>query len=146
MRRIGSPRVVLWVLIAAMLVYVAYVYKSGETNPPSTPPAVSQAMVISDFRDMKNIQVPMDAELGGHFYATELLFPAEFNGRVGDVFYVRMEDGHILATISYRIEEVTGDIPAKATYTPLKDYGEGYVPGGDYTVKSIEDQSIEAEG
>ncbi|MGI6550130.1 MAG: hypothetical protein ACOX4Q_08890 [Syntrophomonadales bacterium] len=145
MKKIGNPRLVLWILIAALLVYVGYIYKTGENQPGLTTPTVSQATVINDFREMKNIQVPTEAELGGHFFATELLFPAEFEGRVGDVFYVRMEDGHILATISYRVEEVTDEVPAKATYTPLKDHGPDYVPEGDYTTRSIEEQLVEAE-
>jgi len=148
LKKIGNPRIVLWVLIVALLVYVAYIYKAGENNDPSTPqntPAVSQATVISDFRELKDIEVPTEAELGGQFYATELLFPEEFKGEVGDVFYVRMEDGHILATISYRIEELSKDVPAKASYTPLKDHGAGYAPEGKYTVKSIAEQELEAE-
>lgn len=135
----------LWVLIVALLVYVVYIYKSADNpSPPKNSPAVSQATVISDFRELKDIQVPMEAQLGGHFYATELLFPVEFKGKVGDVFYVRMEDGHILATISYRIEELTKDVPTKASYTPLKDHGPGYAPDGEYTVKSIEEQELQS--
>ena len=130
MKRIGNPRVVLWVLIAALLVYVGYIYKSADNSlPPKTSPVVSQATVISDFRELKDIQVPMEAELGGHFYATE---------------YVRIEDGHILATISYRIEELTEDVPTKASYTPLEDHGPSYAPDGEYTVKSIEEQEFQA--
>lgn len=146
LRRKGNPRLVLWVLIVALLVYVAYLYKAEEDNPPSNPPTVSQTTIINDFREMKNIQVPTEAELGGHFYATELLFPAEFKGQVGDVFYVRMEDGHILATISYSIEELTEDTPTQATYTPLKDLGPDFVPDGEYTTRRMVEQSIEGQG
>lgn len=143
MKKLGNPRVVLWILIVALLTYVTYVYKTADNTPPPSPPTVSQATIISDFREMKNIQVPMEPELGGQFYATELLFPVEFRGQVDDVFYVRMEDGHILATVSYRIDELTEEVPTEASYTPLKDHGPGYEPTGEYTVKGLEDQQIE---
>lgn len=143
--RTRNPRVLLWILIVALLAYVAYLYKAeGDKNAshPPDPPTVSQSTIISDFRELKGIQVPTEAELGGQFYATELLFPEEFKGEVGDVFYVRMEDGHILTTVSYRIEELSEDVPARATYTPLEDLGAQFVPDGDYTVKNITGQKI----
>ncbi|NLW43860.1 MAG: hypothetical protein GXY92_01600 [Syntrophomonadaceae bacterium] len=145
MSRAGNPRVLLWVLVLALVAYVAYLYiAQGDNNAslPQKPPAVSQATIISDFRELKDIQVPTEAELGGQFYATELLFPEGFKGEAGDVFYVRMEDGHILTTISYRIEEVTKDVPARATYIPLEDLGPQFEPEGEYTVKNITQQEI----
>lgn len=144
-----NPRVMLWILILALLAYVAYLYiTQGDKNasPPQNPPKVSQATVISDFRELKNIQVPTEAELGGQFYATEVLFPEEFKGEAGDVFYVRMEDGHVMTTISYRIEEVTEDVPARATYAPLEDLGARFEPEGEYTVKSLTAQEIAPNG
>jgi len=135
--KVESPRQVLWILIALMLGYAVYLFKTGDTSSPPVEASISQATVVSDFREMKDIKVPIKPELGGQFYATELLFPDNFKGQVGDVFYARLEDGHILTTVSYRIEKLTSDVPPRAVYTPLKDYGPGYVPEGSYTRQTI---------
>ncbi len=143
MKKLGSSRLILWILIVMMLAYAVYVYKSAEnTKSPSTP-AVSQATVMSDFLEMKNIEVPLNPVLGGQFFTTELLFPAEFKGQVGDVFYARMEDGHVLATVSYRIDKLTEGVPNTASYVSVKVYGPDYEPAGDYTTKDLYDQEIE---
>ena len=51
MSRTRNPRVLLWILIVALLAYVAYLYKAeGDKRFTSAgPPTVSQS-IISDFR------------------------------------------------------------------------------------------------
>ena len=59
------------------------------------------------------------------------------------MFYARMEDGHVLATVSYRIDKLTEGVPNTASYVSVKVYGPDYEPAGDYTTKDLYDQEIE---
>jgi len=136
LKKRGSPRLVLWIMILILLIGVAYVYFTSDNELEQPPKSVSQISIMNDFRTM-DIDAPSEPVLGGKFFATEILFPADFKGQVGEEFYVRMEDGHVAITATYRIEELTDDTPAQATYEPLQEYDADYDPEGDYTTKSL---------
>lgn len=134
-----NPRVVTWILTFLALAAVAWVYYTGEDSKPvKTEVVISKAAVETDFIEMKDIAVPIKPTLGGKFMTDELLFPATFKGKAGSVFYARMEDGHVLITVQYRVQKVAAGPPVEAVYEPIKTLDADYKPTGNYEVRQIE--------
>ncbi len=144
MERRRNPRVCLWIFIAALLCGVFYLYNQQQTVVEEIPPAVSQAAVMSDFMSMEEIEIPVEPALGGNFYTTELLFSSAFKGEAGEIFYARMEDGHIGITVGYRISSISESVPPVAVYEPIGDYYPNYDPGVDFVARSLTQNSVDS--
>lgn len=138
MKKKAHPRLVLWSLIAALLVVVIWVGINGERKGTGPELSASEDKVLSDFREMHTIEVPVDPVLGGRFYAVELLFPKNYSGRQGDILWARVEDGHIGATVEYRIQSLEAGPPLKINYQPIKVYAPDYKPDTDFDIRPLD--------
>lgn len=142
-----NPRVISWTMTLLVLAVVVFVYYSDNPQKPvQTPVTISEAAIKIDFIEMKNIKVPIEPTLGGQFMTDELLFPAGFKGEVGSNFYARLEDGHVLTTVQYRIKSLTAGPPVEAVYEPVKNLAADFTPAGEYEVRSIERYSLKGQG
>ncbi len=133
-----NPRVVTWTLTILALAVVVMVYQTGNSEPVQPDVVISKTAVKADFIEMKDVPVPIKPTLGGSFMTDELLFPASFNGKTGSIFYARVEDGHVLITVEYRIKKLSAGHPVVAVYESVKTLDADYEPAGDYEVQQIE--------
>lgn len=96
-------RTVVYLLVFAFMAYFLYNYNQVEAIV--APPSITQQQIFSDFADLTDNDIPA-ASLGGQFFTTEIFFPDDFVGDAGNEFYVSMEDGHVLYTQRYIIQEI----------------------------------------
>ena len=117
---------VLALVIAALLIYNYNL--EDKQSPQLTPPevTVSKESILNDFVDLTDKNTP-EPVLGGTFYPTYGYFPADFQGKEGDMFYISMEDGHIGYTQKYSIQAIDKTQGNKTTYE-LIDKWEDYRP------------------
>lgn len=116
-------RSVIYFLLFALIAFLFY--QSETANHAKLPPVISKEEILTDFQDLEDNDIP-EGKLGGNFYVTHLYFPAGFQGQKGDVFYVSLEDGHIVITQYYIIQKEQ-DESEKLIYR-VKDTWENFQP------------------
>ncbi|MGE5416258.1 MAG: hypothetical protein ACM3UZ_05765 [Acidobacteriota bacterium] len=138
-----NPRVILWLIILVTIATVYYMPTGQVKNKtPQQKPAVDKQLIRTDFLDLKGKPVPVKPVLGGRFQAEEILFPRDFKGEPGSVFYVEMEDGHIAATIKYKIERINTGPPLKVEYKVLQSYEPGQIDPRQFDAVPVGNQQI----
>lgn len=142
-----NPRVFLWLIILVTLAAVFYLpNKQVKIKPAPQKPTVTKDFIRTDFLDLSRMPVPVKPVLGGHFQANEILFPRDFKGEQGNIFYVEMEDGHIAATVKYEISTINNKMPPQVQYKALQSYEPGQIDPRQFDAVPIVRQQIESTG
>jgi len=117
------------IYLLAFLLVGFIVFKYGQGNEITPAPSISKQDVLKDFADLKDNQDIPDGTLGGSYYTTAVFFPDDYVGDRGDEFYVSMEDGHVMLTQKYTIQEIgaTKEKSGKLLYK-VKDNWENFRP------------------
>lgn len=138
-----NPRLILWGMILVIIAAV-YLLPTGQAKIKPARPQLSadKQLIRSDFLDLKNKPVPVKPVLGGRFQAAEILFPRDFTGKPGSVFIVEMEDGHIAATVKYKIERIEAGPPLKVRYKALQTFEPGQIDPRQYDAVQVGNQQI----
>ncbi|MGE5397464.1 MAG: hypothetical protein ACM3MK_08030 [Chitinophagales bacterium] len=139
-----NPRIILWIIVAGTILAM-FLLKNQPEEPklePVSNPVVSRETVISDFRDLKDIDVPVKPSLGGSFITTKIWFPQGFKGRYEDEFYVRLEDGHNQSVVKYRLDKPSAEVSSSNQYSPLGTEDARFNPPANCDTWSLEPSTL----
>lgn len=101
--------------LALVLVLAVVLYAWTARPGPAAPGAgLTQEEILADLANLEDNSLPVQPVLGGRLYATGVMFPLDFAGRVGDQFWVVIEDGHVLFTLRCQVVEPAGTRPGFA--------------------------------
>lgn len=97
------------------------------------PAPIAKEVIFNDFKDISDNETPQ-AVLGGTFYLNRLYLPSSYSGTDGEVFYVSMEDGHIVVLQKYQIGVQTD---GSLKYQVVETRDDIDKPSGDFEAYSL---------
>ncbi|CFX53308.1 Uncharacterized [Syntrophomonas zehnderi OL-4] len=122
-----KTRNVIYLITFAIIAFLIFKYGGGEDTPPLA--SISKQDVLEDFADLQDNPGIPSGTLGGTYYTTEVFFPDDYTGDLGNEFYVAMEDGHSILTQKYVIYKTTAQTDqSESLQYKLKDSWEDFKP------------------
>lgn len=119
----------IYLVAFGIIAFLIFKHGTGDDITPAPLPSISKQAVLEDFADLKDNPSIPSGSLGGTYYTTEVFFPDDYTGDIGDEFYVCMEDGHKLLTQKYVIYKTTAQQGQdESLQYKLKDSWEDFKP------------------
>ncbi len=77
---------------------------TGDETLSKTPVPIDRQAIFDDFKDLSDNDIPAGV-LGGTFFPGRLYLPEGYKGQAEDIFYLSIEDGHLLILQKYQVKQ-----------------------------------------